>query len=66
MNWDQIKGNWKEWKGKMRTEFGQITDDELEEAKGDRERLVGLVQQKYGAAREDAEKKVDSFFDQAA
>ena len=59
MNWDQIKGRWTEMKGKAREEWGELTDDELQEARGDREQLIGLVQQKYGKARAEAEQEVD-------
>ena len=61
MNWDIIQGNWKEWKGSAREKWGELTDDELQEAKGEREQLVGLVQQKYGWAREEAERQVDDW-----
>lgn len=61
MNWDSIEGNWKEWKGSAREKWGEMTDNELQEAKGEREQLVGLVQQKYGKAREEAEREVDEW-----
>ena len=48
MNWDTVKGNWKEWKGKAQQKWGELTDDELLQADGKREELVGLVQQRYG------------------
>ena len=58
MNWDQIEGNWTQFKGKVREEWGELTDDELAEAQGNREQLVGLIQEKYGKARADAEQEV--------
>ncbi|MBS8228673.1 CsbD family protein [Vannielia litorea] len=61
MNWDVIKGEWKEWQGAAREKWGELTDNELQEAKGEREQLVGLVQQKYGYAREEAEREVDEW-----
>ena len=61
MNWDQIEGNWKEFKGKAKEKWGEITDDELDQAEGKRDQLVGLVQQKYGKAREEAEREVDAW-----
>ena len=61
MNWDIVKGNWKEFKGKVQEEWGELTGDELDRIEGQREQLVGLVQQKYGWAREDAEAKVDNW-----
>ncbi|AHD08510.1 CsbD family protein [Phaeobacter gallaeciensis] len=62
MNQDQIKGNWATLKGKFREAYGDLTDDEVEQAKGDREQLVGLLQTKYGKAREEAERELDKFF----
>jgi uncharacterized protein YjbJ (UPF0337 family) len=61
MNWDQIEGKWTQMKGKAREKWGELTDDELAEAKGEREQLVGLVQEKYGKARAEAEKEVDEW-----
>ena len=59
MNWDQIEGNWKQWKGAARERWGELTDDEVAEAKGNREQLVGMIQEKYGKAREEAEREFD-------
>ncbi len=61
MNWDTVKGNWKQMTGKVKEEWGDLTDDEITEAEGDRDKLVGKVQAKYGIAKEEAEKQVDSF-----
>jgi uncharacterized protein YjbJ (UPF0337 family) len=61
MNWDTVKGNWKQMTGKVKEEWGELTDDEITEAEGDRDKLVGKVQAKYGIAKEEAEKQVDSF-----
>ncbi|WP_147127402.1 CsbD family protein [Shimia ponticola] len=66
MNWERIKGNWNEWTGKARQEWGELTEDELEKTKGERDEVIGLIQQKYGVAKDEAEKKVDAFFDKAA
>jgi len=59
MNWDQIKGNWTEFKGKARQQYGDMTDDELEQAKGSEEEMLGLIQKKYGKTREEAERELD-------
>ncbi|SFR41530.1 CsbD family protein [Litoreibacter janthinus] len=61
MNWDQIEGNWKEWKGKAQAKWGELTDDELDQAAGKREELEGLLQQKYGKTKEEAKDEIDSF-----
>ncbi|RYH07714.1 CsbD family protein [Tropicimonas sp. IMCC6043] len=65
MNWDQIQGNWKEMKGKALEKWGQLTDDELTEAKGDREKLEGLLQTKYGNTKEEAREAVDRWMAEA-
>ena len=61
MNWDQIEGNWKQLKGKALENWGELTNDELDQARGERDQLVGLIQEKYGKARADAEKEVDEW-----
>ncbi|WP_371931401.1 CsbD family protein [Roseovarius sp. MMSF_3359] len=61
MNWDTIEGNWKEFTGAAKAKWGELTDDEIQEAEGNRERLVGLLQQKYGMAKDEAERELDSF-----
>jgi len=59
MNWDRIQGNWLEFKGKLRERYGELTDDEIEAAKGSQEQLVGLIQRTYGKTKEDAERELD-------
>jgi len=61
MNWDRIEGNWKQIKGKAKTRWGKLTDDQFDVIAGKREQLVGRIQEKYGIAKEDAEKQVDQF-----
>jgi uncharacterized protein YjbJ (UPF0337 family) len=61
MNWDRIEGNWKQLKGKAREKWGKLTDDDIDVVAGKREQLVGTVQERYGIARDEAEKQVDEF-----
>ncbi|SLN76899.1 CsbD family protein [Roseisalinus antarcticus] len=61
MNWDQIQGNWKEMKGEARARWGELTDDDLTEAQGDREALEGKIQERYGKSKEEAKREVDSW-----
>lgn len=61
MNWDRIEGNWKQFKGKVREQWGDLTDDDLEVAAGKRENLSGKIQERYGITKEDAEKKLDEW-----
>lgn len=59
MNWDQIEGNWKQMAGSVKVAWGDLTDDELTEINGNREKLEGKIQEKYGKSKEDAKKSVD-------
>ncbi|MCU0880530.1 MAG: CsbD family protein [Pirellulaceae bacterium] len=61
MNWDQIQGKWTEMKGYAKEKWGDITDDEFDKVAGRREQLAGLVQQKYGLAKEEVEKQIRDF-----
>jgi uncharacterized protein YjbJ (UPF0337 family) len=61
MNWDQIAGQWKQFKGKAKVQWGKLTDDEIDIAAGKRDQLVGKIQQKYGITKEDAERQVDQW-----
>lgn len=61
MNWDQIEGNWKQFKGSAREKWGKLTDDDLDVIAGKRDKLVGKIQEKYGIAREAAEKEIEEY-----
>lgn len=61
MNWDQIQGNWRQFKGQVLQQWGDLTDDELDSINGHREYLVGKIQEKYGISKEEAEKQVHEF-----
>ena len=61
MNWDQISGKWKQAKGQVKQQWGKLTDDELDVIAGQRDQLVGKVQERYGIAKEEAEKQVHDF-----
>jgi uncharacterized protein YjbJ (UPF0337 family) len=61
MNWDQIKGNWKQFRGQVQQQWGKLTDDDLTVVNGHREELIGRVQERYGIAKEEAERQVKDF-----
>ena len=61
MNWDQVAGKWKQFKGSARQHWGKLTDDDLDQIAGSREKFVGIVQERYGIAREDAQKRTDEW-----
>jgi uncharacterized protein YjbJ (UPF0337 family) len=58
MNWDQIKGNWKQLTGQARQQWGKLTDSDLELVAGHREQLAGKIQERYGIAKEEAERQL--------
>jgi uncharacterized protein YjbJ (UPF0337 family) len=58
MNWDQAKGKWTQMKGEVRKKWGKLTDDDLDVISGERERLVGKIQERYGIKKEEAERQV--------
>jgi uncharacterized protein YjbJ (UPF0337 family) len=61
MNWDQIKGNLKQFTGKAKEKWGKLTDDDWTVVAGKRDQLVGKLQERYGIAREQAEDQVSEF-----
>ncbi len=63
MNTDILKGKWKQMSGSAKKQWGKLTDDELQQIDGDKDRLVGKVQEHYGVTRDEAEKQVDDWFD---
>jgi len=59
MNWDRIEGNWKQFKGKVKEKWGDLTDDDLDRAAGQRDQLVGVLQKRYGWERDQAQRELD-------
>ena len=63
MNWEQVEGKWDQVRGRIRTQWGKLTDDDLEKSEGRRERIVGKIRERYGAAKEEVENKLDALID---
>jgi uncharacterized protein YjbJ (UPF0337 family) len=61
MNEDKIKGQWKQLAGKLKTKWGKLTDDDLQVADGNAEYLAGKIQERYGIARDEAERQIRDF-----
>jgi uncharacterized protein YjbJ (UPF0337 family) len=61
MNQEQASGNWNIFKGKIKEQWGKLTDDDLRVLEGNRDQLVGSVQKRYGIAKEEAERQVNEF-----
>jgi uncharacterized protein YjbJ (UPF0337 family) len=58
MNWNQIEGNWMQLKGKVKEQWGKLTDDDIDRIAGQRDLLVGRIQESYGIGKEEAERRV--------
>lgn len=63
MNSDQIKGQWKIAKGKVKEQWGELTNDDFDVAEGNRDQLEGAIQKRYGKTKEEAKKEVDSWME---
>ncbi|MGE0629839.1 CsbD family protein [Pseudorhodoplanes sp.] len=61
MDWDRIEGNWKQFSGKVKEQWGKLTDDELTQIAGNRDQLEGKIQSHYGYAKDQARKQVDDW-----
>ena len=61
MNWDRVEGQWKQRRGKATLHWGKLMNDELAAIAGKHEQLVGILQEKYGIAKEDAMRQVEEF-----
>lgn len=61
MNSDQLKGKWKQMKGSVKERWGKLTDDDVDIINGQNEQLVGKIQEKYGIAKDEAQRQVDEW-----
>jgi uncharacterized protein YjbJ (UPF0337 family) len=61
MNKDQIQGNWKQLKGKVKEQWGKLTDNDLTEIEGNMDQLAGRVQERYGIQRDEADRQIKEF-----
>jgi uncharacterized protein YjbJ (UPF0337 family) len=64
MNWDIVEGNWKQFKGKVRTRWGKLTDDQLDFIAGKRIELAGKIQEAYGVSKDEVEEQIKLFENQ--
>ena len=62
MNWNQVEGNWEQFKGQVQTQWGKLTGDDLDVINGKRKELSGRIQERYGKAQEEAEREVDEWY----
>lgn len=61
MNWDRIEGNWKQFSGRVKEQWGKLTDNEIARANGSRDQLVGIIQARYGYAKDEVKKDVEAW-----
>ena len=61
MNWEQIQGQWKQLKGKLKMKWGKLTDDDLDFIAGQKDVLVGKIQERYGLKKEEALRQVEEW-----
>jgi len=61
MNQDMLQGTWRQFTGKVKEQWGKLTDDDLDVIDGKRDQLLGRIQERYGIARDAAEKQVRDF-----
>lgn len=61
MNWDIVEGNWKQFKGTVKAQWGKLTDDQLDVIAGKRTELAGKIQASYGITKDEAETQIKSF-----
>jgi uncharacterized protein YjbJ (UPF0337 family) len=61
MNWDQVQGNWKQFRGQAQAQWGKLTDDDMDRIEGKRDQLVGKIQEVYGIGKDEAEREVDEW-----
>jgi uncharacterized protein YjbJ (UPF0337 family) len=64
MNWDIVEGNWKQFKGKVRSRWGKLTDDQLDLIAGKRTELAGKIQEAYGVTKDEVEMQIKLFEEQ--
>lgn len=62
MNWDIIQGKWEQLKGGVKEKWGDLTDDDLTQIEGNKDKLAGKLQERYGWAKEDADRQINDYF----
>lgn len=62
MNWDIVEGNWDQLKGAVKEKWGDLTDDEIQQMEGRRDKMAGKLQEKYGWTKEQAERELTDLF----
>lgn len=61
MTWEEIKGNWKQFRGRIKDQWGELTNDDLDRIEGKREQLEGAIQKRYGKTKEMVKSEVEDW-----
>ena len=61
MDWNRIEGTWKQFKGRVKEQWGKLTDDEIDQINGQRDQLEGKIQERYGIAKDQVRSDVDDW-----
>ncbi|MDQ0316368.1 CsbD family protein [Amorphus orientalis] len=61
MNWDQIEGQWKQFSGQVQAEWGRLTNDDVAVVEGNRDRLAGRIQERYGVEKDEAHRQINDW-----
>ena len=63
MNWDRIEGNWKQFRGQVQQQWGKLTNDDMDYVEGRRDQLAGMIQERYGIERDEADRQIDDWLE---
>ncbi|MER9357248.1 CsbD family protein [Mesorhizobium sp. M0514] len=61
MDWNRVEGNWKQFKGKVKEQWGKLTDDDLDRIAGNRDQLEGTIQERYGIEKDRVRRDIDDW-----
>jgi len=61
LDWNRVEGNWKQFKGKIKEKWGELTDDEIDKMEGSREQFEGKIQEKYGIGKDQSKRNIDDW-----
>lgn len=62
MDWNRVEGNWKQLKGRVKEQWGKLTDDDIDQINGRREQLEGKIQERYGIEKDRVKKDIDDWY----
>ena len=62
MDWNRVEGNWKQFTGKVKEQWGKLTDDDLTQINGKRDQLEGKLQEHYGYSKDQTKKEIEDWF----